>query len=156
MKSLLQSNQTSAVQNKTLIEEVGQEPQSNTGNVEEMSLMEMMMQAQAEAKKEQEKEKKVEVEKQTKSFGTGFKKGFFGNSNEKSNSAKKSSQPSKKTATTGSTMITSNEITTITPKSEKGIVIDEVQNAMNESNPVLKNLQKGGINILTNNATYYE
>ena len=108
------------------------------------SLMELMMQAQAEAKKEKDANVVKEEKKETKTFGSGFKKGFFGG-NSSDNKSTTSTATTKATAT--STTKTDNEIIpTIVKKKEekKSLVFNEVQKAMNDDdNPTLKQLRQG-------------
>jgi hypothetical protein len=134
-----------------LISEVGADVPAVTAPVadavaEGPTMLEMMMAAQAEAKKEKEKVVEVEKEKTTKSFGSGFKKGFFGgDSKPKAAADTKSAIPSSSSASVNksSTATAREEMPTISKKSTD-LVIDEVQSAMKDENPMLKQLKQGG------------
>lgn len=126
-------------------------------NDEGPSLMELMMQAQAEAKREKEDAEVKEEKKASKTFGSGFKKGFFGG---KSND-NKSDSTTTVTKATNTTKTDNETIPTIVKKKEdkKPLVFDEVQKAMqDDDNPTLKQLRQGEwvtpdlMNVFQNNA----
>ena len=175
VKSLLSPSGSSGVSSGPLIFEVGApavspvEPPAPAADGPTM--LEMMMAAQAEAKKEKEVEVEVQKKKTTKSFGDGFKKGFFGSEpkpkSKTTSTATSATTPTTaaangvtKTATTSSpspASSSSSSIPTISkPKahvssasssstSAATLVLDEVQEAMREDeNPMVKQLKQGG------------
>ena len=104
----------------------------------------------AEAKKEKDATIEVEKKKTTKTFGIGFKKGFFGGE-----SKPKTTQTSQSVASSSSLADnrTSNAVAvpTISKKVEApgtkaaALVLDEVQEAMKaDENPMLQQLKGGG------------
>lgn len=140
---------------RKLIEEIGDTSQSDENIVEPISndgpsMMEMMMAAQLEAKKADDEVKQKEREKQSKSFGGGFKKGFFGSSSSKP--VQKKAVPSAQTASKKNESVPpippyhgDSDIPTIARKTANSLVIDEVQEAMSEeTHPLLAKVKKGG------------
>ena len=130
---------------------------------EEKSMLELMMEAHSVAKTEKEVTKSKEAEKTTKEIGGGFKKGFFSSGKKATNKSKHTATTGKNTATTGknasdgdgdgglihvnkpgvNTNITNNNNS---GQKESKLVMKEVQQAMSDDvNPMLKQLQQGGV-----------
>jgi hypothetical protein len=135
------------------------------------SMLELMMMEQENAKKEQEKLKVEKSKKATKTFGSGFQKGFL-NSNSKKvvnskpmkpqelSNSKKMSNSDHIVSTTNPTTSIQNEnqnttniktnentnVTTITKNesSSSPLVLNEVQDAMQQEQNAMKQLQQGG------------
>lgn len=153
--------------------------QSKTLSLNEMStsdeaptMLEIMMKEQAEALKQKEKEKEATVKKEQKTFGGGFKKGFFGsNSISHSNKEPVPSSLSTKKKTTDSLVhigttnsgskaticntsnTSNNSISSDIPLVRKtedvttrpsSLVLEEVHEAMKDStHPMVNKLQQG-------------
>ena len=143
---------------KKLIEEVGAPEVDNTSSteeVEEPSMMEMMMAAQLEAKRANDAAKEKERAKQAKKFGGGFKKGFFGGD---SKPTKKKSTTSVSATQRGTDSSKKSSVPAIPPPSSSksdiptiakketanSLVMDDVQEAMKEDNPLLNKIKEGG------------
>jgi len=115
-----------------LEEDVGEE-EKNVDKIEdekkddETALLEQMMSAAKVAERKKEKLRRKKVDASTKTFGSGFKKGFFNRKAKKKKSSRKSNS----------------SIPTLKPKSKatENLVIPEVQTEMNRS--ALKTLEKG-------------
>jgi hypothetical protein len=103
-------------------------------------MLELMMAAQAEARKEAQQAAKAEEVKTTKTFGSGFKKGFLGGGSKDAKAAKPASKSSEKQGTPqGDVPI----IRRTAP--EPSAFAADVQKAMEDSkSPVLKKLEQGG------------
>ena len=127
------------------------------------SMLELMMAAHKEAKVEKEVKTIEEQNKTTKTFGTGFKKGFFGGSSGTTKTPA-TSKPSSKGGNTGvtataSAVQTNNDIPTIVKPNKNSLqnknggldkdsvtatMAEEVKRAMSEDeSPVLKQLKQG-------------
>ena len=153
---------------RKLIEEIGAdtiEPNSDRPvavSEEGPSMLELMMAAQSEAKKADDVVKQKVREKQSKKFGGGFKKGFFGNDTKptKKSSEALSSQPhTNKVASSSATAssappssgTSAGDIPTVVPHQDKknSLVMDEVQEAMRgDANPLLEKVKQGGLCLL--------
>ena len=123
------------------------------------SMLEMMMAAHKEAKIEKEVKTTEEEIKTTKTFGTGFKKGFFGGSSGNTKTTATSKPSASKVANTGvsattAAVQTNNDIPTIVKPNKnaqqnknEGVaatMAEEVKRAMSEDeSPVLKQLKQG-------------
>ncbi len=149
--SLLQPNVNESSTSKgSLIQEIGVNSDKSP-EIEEPTMMELMMAAQAEAKKAAELVKVEETKKQTKTFASGFKKGFLGggkneappkaNLTNKSIATKENSTSTAKSTT--SSAVPSNDIPTIKPGKDSSLVLDDVQEAMNDGNPLMKDIKDG-------------
>lgn len=158
LSSLLQPK-SQLNRNTKLIEEIGNIDGENdvvsTGSVhpqveEGPTLLEQMMAAQLEAKKEKDVNDNISTTKEVKSFGGGFKKGFFGGSPKTpSTTTNNSIKPILKTQSITKEPIKINQsIPTITKNKSKvkpkEHVFEEVQEALREDeNPLMAKL-KGG------------
>ncbi len=150
--SLLQPNGNENTNSKSsLIQEIGAS-NDKAPETEEPTMMELMMAAQAEAKKASDMAKAEETKKQSKTFASGFKKGFLGGGSDtsKSKSATTSSKQikvnssSKSSSSNNTSASTSaNEIPTIKSGTDKSLVLDDVQEAMKDDNPLIKNIKEG-------------
>ena len=128
------------------------------------SMLEMMMAAHKEAKVEKEVKTTEEQNKTTKTFGTGFKKGFFGGSSGTTKTTTTSKPSSKNTnigvSATSTAVQTNNDIPTIVKPNKNSLLnknggldkdnsvtatmAEEVKRAMSEDeSPVLKQLKQG-------------
>ena len=124
------------------------------------TMLELMMAAQAEAKKEKDVAIEVEKKKTTKTFGSGFKKGFFGGES-KAKVAKPQQSGAGLSSTSSTPQNNQAPIVTITKKAEAPavksatLVLDEVQEAMKaDENPMLQQLKGGGKSTFTSNIQF--
>jgi hypothetical protein len=144
-----------------LIQEVGGVSSANkdheqrnaqqTSGEEGPSLMELMMAAHQEAKVEKEASKAEEVKKTTKTFGSGFKKGFFGGgggkssstgSNNKATQAAPVAKPGRSGGVETVPVVKKNPNPTDSTTTR---ITEEVQRAMKEEeSPLLGQLRQGG------------
>lgn len=116
------------------------------------TMMELMMEAQREAQKAKSAVSESEVVKEKKSFGGGFKKGFFGGSTVPSSKHSNSSTNTTNTSSSSHPEFTNSDIPTITKKSGSTVnsnkvsakIVEEVQEALKEDeNPMLAKLKTG-------------
>ena len=108
------------------------------------TLMELMMAAQAEAKREAQQVAKAEEVKATKSFGSGFKKGFLGGGSGTGKTAQAAAKSSSAVTSKGAEKQGDIPIIRKTTQ-ETSAFSSDVQKAMEENkSPVLKKLEQGG------------
>lgn len=123
------------------------------------TMLEIMMKEQAEAKRQKENEKEVTVKKEQKTFGGGFKKGFFGQSNQQNTISTITKKKTTDTLVNIGTSSTPTVGTTPDSSSNKSgipvikmnksgeqasLVLNEVHEAMKDStHPMLNKLQQG-------------
>lgn len=99
------------------------------------TMLELMMEAQKSAKKEKEEARSKAAAKEP--LAKGFKKGFF-NSKPPSKKADSKKPDVKKTKPSDEPVL----IKAKTQQQQKGVVLDEVQKAMDDQNPILQQLKK--------------
>lgn len=137
VSSLLSTSSHPSSGKGPLIQEVGLESEQESvvekSEDEGPTMLEMMMAAQAEAKREKEKDQKKATAKTSKSFGNGFKKGFF------------DSEPKKKEISKPKEDKTEQIPTIVKSKApQNSAIISEVQEALKkEESPLLSQLRQG-------------
>lgn len=156
LSSLLQKS-SARVQQGALIQEVdGDNQEEKNASSEPVpdagpTMLEMMMAAQAEARKEKEKEQSTLTKKSVKTFGEGFKKGFFSTKPAKDLKSSPSNSSIVKVNHANSSVEESSKVDFIptisksATQGKKAFVLDEVQSAMKEEeHPALRQVKQGG------------
>ena len=122
-----------------------------SGIEEEPSLLEMMMAAHGEAKKISEIDTEKQVKEGIKTFGSGFKKGFFGGSNTIKDVKNKTNRDLGKSISSVKIDDKNQDTIPIICKnntkdsSMTTLITEEVQKAIaDDESPILKELKQGG------------
>jgi hypothetical protein len=109
---------------------------------EEPSMLELMIEAQKQADQKTKEVSSIEIEVKTKSFASGFKKGFLGQARPQNAVLVESSKKKSNALDVNKIVGPGNS----SSAQNSALVFQDVQNAMAAQNP-LAELQKGGISF---------